>query len=157
HRVAAQLHEQAVSAYAAFVSFLQASSLGSEGAAAGSVAGASTMVRDELRDQAESLRELMLAVQPLEADRHGAQSLRAPIHAYIDGLYGDRLPPLQVVNVAEDLILDWTTETVVLRIVQEAVRNVWRHSGASLVEVSVQADDGVVEVTVADDGRGFDP
>jgi signal transduction histidine kinase len=156
HRVAAQLHEQAVSAYAAFVSFIQTSAMVPAGSG-GPVAGASALVRDELRDQAESLRQLMLAVQPLEVDRPRSQSLCAPIHAYVDGLYGDRRAPARVVTVADDLVLDWSTETVVLRIVQEAVRNVWRHSDASLVEVAIRPDGPVVEVVVADDGRGFDP
>ncbi|HEX2562671.1 MAG TPA: ATP-binding protein [Acidimicrobiales bacterium] len=156
HRVAAQLHEQAVSAYAAFVSFIQASTMAPSGVD-GTVASASVLVRDELRDQAESLRHLMMAVQPLEVDRRHAQSLSAPIHAYVDSLYGDRRAPTQVVWVDDDLVLDWSVETVVLRIVQEAVRNVWRHSRATRIEVSVQADDGAVEVVIADDGVGFDP
>jgi signal transduction histidine kinase len=156
HRVAAQLHEQAVSAYAAFVSFIQTSALVPSGVG-GPVAGASALVRDELRGQAESLRQLMLAVQPLEVDRHHSQSLCAPIHAYVDGLYGDGRAPSRAVTVADDVVLDWSTETIVLRIVQEAVRNVWRHSDASRVDVAIRADGPVVEVVVADDGVGFDP
>ncbi len=156
HRVAAQLHEQAVSAYAAFVSFLQASALAPAGAV-GPVASASALVRDELRDQAESLRQLMMAIQPLDGDRRTAQSLSAPIHAYVDGLYGDRRAPVQMVSVDDDLVLDWSVETVVLRIVQEAVRNVWRHSNASCIEVTVRAEGGMVTVTVTDNGVGFDP
>lgn len=157
HRVAAQLHEQAVSAYATFVSFIQTSALAPAGAGGGPVAGASAIVRDEMRDQAESLRQLMLAVQPLEVDRPRSHSLSAPIHAYVDGLYGDQRAPEQVVTVGDDVVLDWSTETVVLRIVQEAVRNVWQHGEASRIEVSVQADGGVVEVGIIDDGVGFDP
>ena len=88
-------------------------------------------MRDDLRDQAESLRQLMLAVRPLEVDRPRSTSLATPIHAYVDGLYGDARPPaLHGQRRADDLVLDWTTETLVLRIVQEAVRNVWRHSRA---------------------------
>jgi signal transduction histidine kinase len=121
------------------------------------VASASAQVRDELRQQAESLRQLMMAVQPLEVDRRHAQSLSAPIRAYIDGLYGDRRAPTPQITVDEDLVLDWSVETVLLRIVQEAVRNVWRHSRASLVEVTVAAEDNVILLTVADNGVGFDP
>jgi signal transduction histidine kinase len=156
HRVAAQLHEQAVSAYAAFVSFIQATTLAPAGADR-HVASASAQVRDELRQQAESLRQLMMAVQPLEVDRRHAQSLSAPVRAYVDGLYGDRCAPTQQITVDEELVLDWSVETVVLRIVQEAVRNVWRHSGASLVEVTITAEDNVILLTVADNGVGFDP
>ena len=91
HRVAAQLHEQAVSAYASFVSYIQMSSMVPTHGD-GAVGGVSTLVRDELGDQAESLRQLMLAVQPLEVDRPRSHGLSAPIHAYVDGLYGDHRP-----------------------------------------------------------------
>lgn len=156
HRVAAKLHEQAVSAYSAFVSFIQSSTLAPAGGG-GTVAGASALVRDGLRDQAESLRRLMLAVQPLEVDRPRSQSLSVPIHAYVEGLYGDGAAPARIVSVDGDLELDWATETVALRIVQEAVRNVWRHSRATRVEVSVRACAAAVEVVISDDGVGFDP
>jgi signal transduction histidine kinase len=162
HRVAAQLHEQAVSAYASFVSFIQA--CGPGGPAAGipgeSVNGASTLVRDDLARHADSLRQLMLAIQPLESSVRGSQTLAAPIHAYLDNLYGDRRAPRLTVEVQEGLHLDWINETIALRIVQEAVRNVRRHSEADNVDVSIAMSDtenGVVVVRVADDGVGFDP
>ena len=44
-----------------------------------------------------------------------------------------------------------------LRILQEALANVRRHSGASNVEVRLRADDEALQIEVADDGRGFDP
>ncbi len=138
HRVAAQLHEQAVSAYASFVSLVQAHAGGAVGG--GGVGSASAAVRDDLRDQAESLRQLMLAVRPLEVDRPRSTSLATPVRAYVDGLYRDRPPPALQVTVADDVVLDWTTETLVLRIAQEAVRNVWRHSRAGRIDVEVRGD-----------------
>jgi signal transduction histidine kinase len=158
HRVAAQLHEQAVSAYATFVSFMQTSALVGAGTRA-PMAGASALVRDELGKQAESLRQLMLAVQPLAADgwdQRPSRGLTAAIRAYVDSLYGDRKVPCLTVDVDGALVLDWSTEAIVLRIVQEAVSNVRRHSRASHVVVTIRADGAVVEVQVADDGRGFD-
>jgi len=116
-------------------------------------------VRDELGKQAESLRQLMLAVQPLAADgrdQRPSRGLSAAIRAYVDSLYGDRRVPCLTVTVDEALVLDWSTETIVLRIVQEAVSNVRRHSRASQVVVTIRFDGGVVEAEVADDGRGFD-
>jgi two-component system, NarL family, sensor kinase len=41
-------------------------------------------------------------------------------------------------------------------IVSEAVSNAGRHSGGSEIVVSLSQEDGVVEVCVSDDGRGFD-
>jgi PAS domain S-box-containing protein len=44
-----------------------------------------------------------------------------------------------------------------LRILQEALANVRRHSAARNVEVGLRTDDGAIVLEVADDGRGFDP
>src|SRR5206468_3563203 len=66
-----------------------------------------------------------------------------------------------------DLILDaqpWprarlepALETVLFRIMQEAINNVARHAQAQHVRVSLKADAAGVNVCVDDDGRGFDP
>ena len=47
-------------------------------------------------------------------------------------------------------------ETVVFRMVQEALTNVARHSGASAAFVTVSADDTALQVEIADRGRGCD-
>ena len=44
-----------------------------------------------------------------------------------------------------------------LRILQEALANVRRHSAATNVEVGLRTDDKAILLEVADDGRGFDP
>lgn len=48
-------------------------------------------------------------------------------------------------------------ETVVYRVVQEALTNVARHSGSSRAAVGVLEVEGEVRVFVEDEGRGFDP
>ncbi len=47
--------------------------------------------------------------------------------------------------------------TCVYRVVQETLQNVARHSGARSATVTVRQTDGSLELTVEDDGRGFDP
>jgi signal transduction histidine kinase len=47
-------------------------------------------------------------------------------------------------------------ETAVFRMVQEALTNVARHSGAPAAMVTVTADDAALHVEVADRGKGFD-
>src|SRR5919106_1462448 len=44
-----------------------------------------------------------------------------------------------------------------LRILQEALANIRRHSAARNVEVGLRTDDEAILIEVADDGRGFDP
>lgn len=47
-------------------------------------------------------------------------------------------------------------ETTVFRMVQEALTNVARHSGAPAAVVTVTADDTALQVEISDRGRGFD-
>lgn len=52
--------------------------------------------------------------------------------------------------------LDGEAALSVYRIVQEALHNVVKHSGASQVTIRLEADSDVVYLTVRDDGDGFD-
>ena len=54
--------------------------------------------------------------------------------------------------------LDREAQVVLLRCLQEALSNVMKHAGAGRVGVRVVvAADGAAELSVTDDGRGFDP
>jgi len=46
---------------------------------------------------------------------------------------------------------------MLIKILQEALTNVARHSGATGVEVTLEQENGQVRLTIADDGRGFVP
>jgi signal transduction histidine kinase len=48
-------------------------------------------------------------------------------------------------------------QTAIYRVAQEALTNVTRHAGATVVELGVESDDEGVELRVSDDGSGFDP
>ncbi len=48
------------------------------------------------------------------------------------------------------------TETALFRVVQEAINNIAKHSGARNVQLSFECYDGLVQIVVADDGIGFD-
>lgn len=48
-------------------------------------------------------------------------------------------------------------ETVIYRVIQEALTNAARHAGVIDVAVSLVADDRAVQIAVSDDGKGFDP
>ncbi len=50
-----------------------------------------------------------------------------------------------------------SAESAVYRIVQEALTNVARHSGAARAGVVLERRDGYIHLVVEDDGRGFDP
>lgn len=85
----------------------------------------------------------------------------------------DRLPLVQAIeshlrdiNAASGLLvayhgpnkvtLDAEYEVLLFLIVQEALANVVKHSGAQRVDVTLDADDNRLQVKVKDDGQGFD-
>jgi signal transduction histidine kinase len=58
-------------------------------------------------------------------------------------------------GIRPPLTLSPAAEVAVLRILQEALTNVARHSGAGRVEVRLRRADDAVRLTVMDDGCGF--
>jgi two-component system sensor histidine kinase DegS len=82
----------------------------------------------------------------------------------LDGAISDavgRVTALSGLAIATELEapsarLNETQQTVVLRIVQEALQNVRKHGGASSVIVASVIDGDEWVLTVRDDGRGFD-
>jgi signal transduction histidine kinase len=46
--------------------------------------------------------------------------------------------------------------STIYRVVQEALTNAAKHAGAERVSVTVERDNGTVEVLIEDDGHGFD-
>jgi signal transduction histidine kinase len=64
------------------------------------------------------------------------------------------------VDIAADPFVDDLPEehrTCIFRIVQEAIRNAARHSGASQVRVYLKEKAGRIWLSIQDDGKGFNP
>jgi signal transduction histidine kinase len=65
-----------------------------------------------------------------------------------------------VVNIqpkVHNLSLPVDTELQLLRIVQEGLSNIRKHANASRVWLSLQVQDGILDLQLRDDGQGFDP
>ncbi|MFC1931951.1 histidine kinase, partial [Chloroflexota bacterium] len=58
--------------------------------------------------------------------------------------------------VGEERFLQEEVTIALFRITQEALRNVWRHSGATSAEVTVEFDEDKTRIIVSDDGQGFE-
>jgi signal transduction histidine kinase len=114
-----------------------------------------TIVRqaaEHTRGEIDRLRRLIVELRPAEldelglepalealADRRASEGLEVAVEAQLDG---QRLPP--------------ALESAVYRIVQEALTNAAKHAGSGHAVVRVSAAPASVEVSVSDDGRGFD-
>ena len=99
------------------------------------------------------MRGLLVDLQPLElTDTKLGDLLR---------LLGDAFTGRTNIPVAftTDEIgpLPGEVQVALYRLCQEALNNVAKHSGAGQVAIELRGDAGVVEVSIRDDGRGFDP
>ncbi|OGO33563.1 MAG: hypothetical protein A2W35_14730 [Chloroflexi bacterium RBG_16_57_11] len=54
-------------------------------------------------------------------------------------------------------VFDPSVEVQLLRVIQEALTNARKHGRARCLQVSFELRDGQAKITIADDGRGFDP
>lgn len=110
-------------------------------------------LRQAVNESSASLYELITELRPAALRKHGlaaAVTHQAARTAEIAGVD---------VRVAVDELpatLPEETQTALFRVVQEALANVARHSGASRASVVAECRDGVLRVRVQDDGRGFD-
>ncbi len=136
--------------------------------------------------QSQAIRELLAHKQTETADAYlkrlveVAQDAHADIREYILSLHTKPSPDQKFVpvlrgylqrfsqnneiemeliapNELEQTELDPTVETQLMRIVQEALTNVRKHSRAKHVKINFQMNDGVIQIQVTDDGAGFDP
>lgn len=110
-------------------------------------------LRSTLRSTMESARKLMFDLRPPVLD---AEGLVAALQQQLDLLRAEAGVSVQLVCELEER-LDPTTETVLFRSLQEALRNVRKHAGAANVRLELrrEAEDQVVAV-LSDDGVGFD-
>ena len=110
---------------------------------------------EQLSRDIEALRALIAELRPAALDQLGLEPALASlaqrtstttgleVSTDIDLPTGERLAP--------------ELETTVYRIVQESLTNVAKHARAGSVALTVRRDDRELEISVIDDGTGFDP
>jgi signal transduction histidine kinase len=114
---------------------------------------------DQTTEQIENLRALIAELRPAALDELGLEpAIRglAERTAATQGLVIDVETDLGGSD-APDFRLDPECETVVYRLVQEALNNVGKHASAQHATVKLIRVGGHIQVEVRDDGDGFDP
>ena len=101
----------------------------------------------------EQVRELALDLRPVILDQLG---LPAALRWFVDRLPPGRLATHLAVREVEGETLAPEVKTTAFRIAQEAVTNVLRHARARNVWLSLKARPSELELSVRDDGAGFD-
>jgi len=104
----------------------------------------------------ETVEEIRRAVQSLGASVLEDVGLVRAIERMCDDV-SDRTGAVVEHHIVLDVPLPSVLETTCYRVVQEALTNVTRHARATHVEVDVEVDLDDLRVSIADDGRGFNP
>ncbi|HST41448.1 MAG TPA: GAF domain-containing protein [Conexibacter sp.] len=115
---------------------------------------------EQIDTEIAGLRRLITDLRPAALDVFGTQSALEAL--------AERIAATSGLDVALDVDLAHESgrserrpaaavENTLYRLVQEALTNAVKHADASRVEVTLREADGTIEVTVADDGCGFDP
>ena len=121
------------------------------------LAGAVSTAIAELTDGIASLRALITELRPAALDELGlvpAIETLAQRTATAEGLAVETNID---VKLEERGILSSEVESSLYRLVQEALTNITKHAAATGVELALVHREDVVELSVSDDGAGFDP
>jgi two-component system sensor histidine kinase DegS len=121
---------------------------------------------DRQKAKTEVIRLKQAAAAALKSTRHLVQELRSPaldesgvataLRRYVETLRAKDKLQLDMQTTGVERRLPRPAEIAVFRIVQEALANAAKHSGATRVEIRVRYEREQLVVTVADDGSGFD-
>jgi signal transduction histidine kinase len=153
HRLAGEIHDTLAQGFTSIVTLLQAA-----GASLPPDANAARHHLDlALATARENLAEARTLVAALSPAPLESGSLAEAVRR-VTGTTGAEVGVQacsEVTGTARRLATG--TEVVLLRVCQEALANVHKHAAARQVAVRLCYDDGVVRLTVADDGKGFDP
>jgi signal transduction histidine kinase len=109
-----------------------------------------TEARELVGRQIQTLRRLIAQMRPLALDSLGLNAALEDLGQHAHDATG-----VDIEVVAEPLPpLPSDTETSLYRVVQEALTNAVRHSGAGHITIRTAVNDGAVVVSVADNGGG---
>jgi two-component system nitrate/nitrite sensor histidine kinase NarX len=100
------------------------------------------------------VRESILGLhEASRVDRALIESLRAYVEKYSKQ---SGIPTTLDIDPEHEVVLPTRQQVQVLRVVQEALTNVRKHSGATAAVVTVRHDGVLCSVVISDDGHGFD-
>jgi PAS domain S-box-containing protein len=110
-------------------------------------------LRVGLHEASDSVRRIARGLRPPALEDAGVV---AALQAYIRNLFENQDVRSSFDAGAVDQLLDADRKLVLYRVVQEALSNVVRHSGAATVSVQVKVEGAWVIALVEDDGSGFE-
>ncbi|MFC1904794.1 PAS domain-containing sensor histidine kinase [Chloroflexota bacterium] len=109
-------------------------------------------LHDQVNNITQGLRRLSQDLRPAALDRLGLLPALEWLASNMEEYSGIE-PTVKVLGTVRRLSDE--VELVLFRIVQEALRNVWKHARATRVEITVEFEDARIRITVEDNGSGF--
>jgi signal transduction histidine kinase len=106
-----------------------------------------------VRDGLDDARQSIWALRSQDA---GEQTLPVRLRRLVEKAHSHKLTASMDVHGAYRA-LSAEAEKELLRIAQEAIRNVEKHASASEMSVFLEYDERLLALTVKDNGKGFDP
>jgi signal transduction histidine kinase len=110
---------------------------------------------DLVRETMEETQRMSMNLRPAVLDDIGIIAAIQWAVRKFQEVYSDISVEI-LLNITEDDVPD-TLKIVILRIVQEALNNISKHSGADKIQLCLQRNNDNLELIVEDNGKGFDP
>ena len=155
-RWARELHDETLQSLAGLRLGLSSAMRGSDAELRAAVEAAVTNVTEDIAN----LRALIVELRPAALDEYGPAAAIASLAertATRHGIEVEAHVDLAFERGDEPARHTGELESTTYRLVQEALTNAVRHAGASRIRIDVRERGGFIDVSVADDGAGFDP
>jgi PAS domain S-box-containing protein len=153
NRIARDLHDGPIQGVSAASLSLEAAKLMLESGDVRRALGMLQTIGAELSTEATDLRRLMSDLRPPVLDERGL----IPAVRELCGKLSREMEVPVTLSASGGWEVPSDVETLVYRVVQEALWNVGKHAGAESVQVRIEPAGGALRVEIQDNGRGFDP
>lgn len=153
NRLAREIHDTVAQELTGIIWQLNAAGLAAE-------SGGEPLVRhlERIGDLArQSLQEVRRSVWDLQASPLVGSTLADALRREIEGLSSEKDIETSFLLSGNDRALPAGVESALLRICQESLSNALKHANATEVVVTLALDDSQAQLTVRDNGIGFDP
>src|SRR5690606_16146475 len=149
-RIAGDLHDGVVQMMsAALMKLNEAREKTPEGSQAGALTDRALALLSESYDEMRHISHQMMPNALLKA------GLSTAIKEFVDKIDGSSLKVDLTMEGLQERLSE-QTETVIYRVIQEAVNNVVKHAGATHLSIQLTNDTDGLAVTIEDNGHGFD-
>jgi two-component system, NarL family, sensor kinase len=149
-RMARELHDTLLQSLTAIALQLEATA---------KAAGISSATRERLQRALDTARSAAIDAKRAVSDLRASPLAGKPLAQALKGLARGFVSDTGVsvtVRANPDVVLAEHVEAELFRIAQEALTNVAKHAGAKTVEIGLRRSKGNIELSIVDDGRGFE-